>query len=325
MLDEPLIIKDKIYGEVQADSPVILELLETKAMQRLKGIGQFGVPDDFYHLKNYSRFTHSLGVFMILKKLGAGEEEQISGLLHDISHTAFSHVVDWVIGDGKNENYQDTQHEKYISKREISRILKKYNYHPHRILDHKNFPLLEKEIPDVCADRLDYSLQEFPLNIARECFKNLTVVTNKIVFKDEKSAFLFASNFLKRNLEHWAEYEAVSRYRLFANVLRIALKEEIIIFSDFKKTDSYIVGKLIKSSNEKIQKILKILRNKSLKELARGNDYAYKKFRHVDPLFIEDKKLFKLSEVNKRFKNMLLETENTNKKGVRLPTLTALQ
>ena len=325
MLTKSLIISDKIYGEIEIDSPVIVELINTTAVQRLKGINQYGVPDEFYHCKNYSRYDHSIGVFLILKKLGASEEEQIAGLLHDISHTAFSHVIDWVIGEGDMENYQDSQHMGYISDREISRILKKYNYHPHRILDHKNFSLLEQEIPEVCADRLDYSLQEFALKNAKKCFKGLIVVSGKIAFDSKENAKLFAEEFLKKSVDHWAGYEAVVRYRLFANVLKIALKEKIISFSDFKKTDNFIIGKLLKSGNVKIKKLLTILRNKPLKNMPLGNKFAYKKFRHVDPLFLENGTLYRLSEVDKEFKNLMEKVREIHKKGIRLPKISLLQ
>ena len=33
---------------------------------------------------------------LLIKKLGGSVEEQIAGLLHDVSHTAFSHVIDYV-------------------------------------------------------------------------------------------------------------------------------------------------------------------------------------------------------------------------------------
>jgi uncharacterized protein len=322
---KPLVINDKIYGKVEITSPVILELINSGAMQRLKGIGQYGVPDEFYNLKNYSRYDHSIGVFIILHKLKASEEEQIAGLLHDISHTAFSHVIDWVIGEGDiSENYQDTQHKKYSLNPTVNRVLKKYHYDPDRAFDHKLFPLLENNIPKVCADRVDYSLQEFSLKIAQKCFKGLRVVSDSIVFNDKESAKLFGEEFLKRNLKHWAGYEAVVRYRLFANVLKIALKTKIIKFSDFEKDDNFITEKLKKSKNTNIQKLLEILRHKSLKDLPKGKDFAYKKFRHVDPLFLENGKLYKLSTVDKEYKNYLEKVRKVHKEGIRLPKISQM-
>jgi len=119
-----MILKDRIYGSFNISSPLIAALIESKPFQRLKNISQMGPPTTFYHIKNYSRYEHSIGVFLLLKHLGASDNEQIAGLLHDVSHTTFSHVIDWVVGTGKNENYQDDQHFNFIKKTEIVRILK---------------------------------------------------------------------------------------------------------------------------------------------------------------------------------------------------------
>ena len=102
-----MVIHDSVYGGTDITSEVILELINARSIQRLKGIAQYGIPDEFYHRKNYSRYDHSVGVMLLLKRLGASEEEQIAGLLHDVSHTAFSHVIDWVVGEGGAEGYQD--------------------------------------------------------------------------------------------------------------------------------------------------------------------------------------------------------------------------
>jgi hypothetical protein len=106
-------INDKIYEKVEIEEPVLLELLKSSSVLRLKNISQFGVPDKYYHFKNYSRYEHSIGVMILLRKLGATLEEQIAGLLHDVSVLAFSHVIDWVFANGRDgvEDYHDSIHE----------------------------------------------------------------------------------------------------------------------------------------------------------------------------------------------------------------------
>ncbi len=89
-----MIINDAIYGKYKINEPVLVELIKSRPMQRLKKIAQLGIPDRFYHIRGFSRFEHSLGVMLLLRKLNASLEEQAAGLLHDVSHTAFSHVVD---------------------------------------------------------------------------------------------------------------------------------------------------------------------------------------------------------------------------------------
>lgn len=316
-----IIIKDKIYGKFIISNPVILELLKSQPIKRLKKISQMGPPDKYYHLKNYSRFEHSIGVMLLLKHLGATKEEQIAGLLHDISHTAFSHVVDWVIGNNKKEEFQDSRHFDFIMKSEIKQILKKYAFEPLKIADYKKFKLLERDIPNLCADRIDYSLREFPLDIAKKCFSGLIVYRNKIIFNNKELSKLFALNFLKRQKEHWGGFEAVARYFLFAKVLRFALDRKVIEFSDFMKDEEFILKNIEKIADKKIIKILSLLQNKDLSFLPKSKIVSHKKFRYVDPEFISHNKLIRLSAADEEFRKMIEKAKEQNNKGIVLPLI----
>jgi len=313
---------DKIYGRFEINESILLDFIKSKPVQRLKKINQFGVPDRFYHLKNYSRYDHSIGVMLILKKLGAPLEEQIAGLLHDVSHTAFSHVVDWLFGNNVKEDSQDKQHRSFANNYEMKKIAKKYRYSLVSFFEYKNFSLLEREIPDLCADRLDYSLKEFPLSVAKYCFDNLENKNGKMVFKNKKSALIFAKNFLKLQKNHWGGFEAVMRYTLLSEALRIALENKIISFDDFLSYDDFIIKKIEKSKNKKILKILKLLKNKKLKQPKNGEKTKiyHKKFRYVDPEFIDnDGNINLLSSIDKTFKNLLEKSKKENEKGIKVP------
>jgi len=317
-----VIISDKIYGKTKITSPVLIDLIKSKPMQRLKKIAQHGVPNDYYHFKGGNRFEHCLGVMFLLRKLGASEEEQVAGLLHDVSHTAFSHVIDWVVGTGKTEDYQDKHHEEIIKSPEISKILKQYRISVQRIASyHHYFPLLEKDVPHLCADRIDYSLREFSLTIAKRCFQMLTVHDGQVVFKNRKSALTFSQNYLKRQMVHWGGYEAVVRYAILAKILKKGLRNKVISMQDFLKEDAYIINKLIGSKDEETLEMLNILKKKSLKNLPKGRVVAHKKFRYVDPLFLKNGVLFRLSNVNKEFKKELEAARKENNQGIRLPIL----
>lgn len=316
-----MIINDKIYGKVEINSPVIIELIKSRPMQRLKKISQFGVPDEFYHLKSFKRFEHCLGVMILLKKLGASEEEQIAGLLHDVSHTAFSHVVDWVIGEGGNEEFQDNQHGSYLKRSGIGNILKKFDYNSEHFSEHKNFSLLDQDLPGLCADRIDYSFREMPLASAKYIFQNLETRNGKIIFKNRKSASLFANDYLKIQTNHWAGLEAVSRFRLFANALKIALDKKIIRFNDFWKTDDYIVKKIKSAKVPEINRILSILRAKPLKSASKSNIFIRKKFRYIDPEFKVNGKLVSLTSIDKNFASRVGKAKKENLKGVRIPEI----
>ncbi len=154
-------VKDKVYGFWEIKEEVLIDLINSKFIQRLKGVSQFGLPSEYYHKKGFSRYEHSIGVLILLKKLGANLKEQISGLLHDGSHTAFSHVVDWVLGDPTKEDYQDKTHLESLTNSKVPQILSKYGFDYKEVSDIERFFLLERKAPDLCADRIDYSLREF--------------------------------------------------------------------------------------------------------------------------------------------------------------------
>jgi len=200
-------IIDKVYGEEEIWEGVLIDLINSKSVQRLKYVSQFGLPQIYYHLPVYSRYEHSIGVLILLRKLNANLKEQIAGLLHDISHTSFSHIIDWVIGNPAKEDYQDSIYEEVLENSEIPKILKKHNLDHNEIKDLKKFSLLEKEAPSLCADRIDYSLREFIQKDKKNVhflIENLINYNGQIVFNSDKAAKIFAEGYLELQKNHWA-------------------------------------------------------------------------------------------------------------------------
>ena len=154
-----MIINDRIYGTTKIQEPVLIDLIDSYPLQRLKGINQAGASQYAIKGKDVTRYEHSLGVMILLKKLNASLEEQIAGLLHDTPHTAFSHVIDFVF-KSKNHDFHEKFHEEIITNSEIPTILKEYGFDTERFFNESNFPLLEKPLPDLCADRIDYTLRD---------------------------------------------------------------------------------------------------------------------------------------------------------------------
>lgn len=310
-----MIIQDKAYSKFEITSPIILELIQTKVFQRLKGISQFGVPNKYYHLHGCSRYDHSVGVYILLNKLGASEEEQVAGLLHDVSHTAFSHLVDWVIGDSSKEDYQDKRHLSVLREKEIAEILSKYGFSPEGIADYHRFGLLERDAPDLCGDRIDYVFRESSIEIIKQCLPCLKVFNGEIVFSSEEGALLFAENFLNRQEEHWAGYEAITRYVLLSDLLKKAIYDGKINIEDFSETDDFVIDKIIKASRKEYTMVLGLLENKNLNFLTKSNVRTRKKFRYVDPKILINGKTIRLSIINRKFSKKLKKAKLLNSKG----------
>ncbi len=104
-------IIDPIYGRVSL-SELEHIIINTPEMARLRRIQQLGLADLAFPGANHTRFEHSVGTMFIADKmaraLGLKGEEiikvRLAALLHDIGHSAFSHVVESVLK--RNPAYQ---------------------------------------------------------------------------------------------------------------------------------------------------------------------------------------------------------------------------
>ena len=303
-----MIINDSAYGEQEITNPVIIELLNSKPMQRLKNINQHGTVDI-----GITRFNHGVGVFLLLKKLGASVEEQISGLLHDVNHAAFSHVIDYVY-DARNHDYAEQFHKQMILNSEIPEILKKAGFDVHRIADHDNFRLLERSLPDLCADRLDYMFRDaFHMGYITKkeiqaLISALVVHEHQIVIKDRENARKIGDLYLKTCDNLWATPRAAGSFQFFADTIKRALELNIITEEDFFLTDQELLDKLKAAKDEKIQEMLKYKWEFFNKGTKKDHDmFVYSKARYIDPLFLENSVLKRLSAHDEDYKKKMNE------------------
>ena len=317
-------INDEIYGTFEITEPVLIELINSPSMQRLKGISQQGLPEHLYYTKCFSRYDHSVGVMLILKKTGASVEEQVAGLLHDVSHTAFSHVVDWVVGDQEKENFQDNNHVKYINKSELPGILEKHGYSVERISDHDAFTLLETDAPKLCADRLDYTLRDFFAfgwsEKAMFCADKIIAYDGALIFSEKEAASLFGYGYMKMQIEHWGSAQSGVRYKLFSNAIKIALDDKVIEFADLWQDDAFVMKKLVASDDLELKKIIDILRESiNLVSVDKHPQFVFKKkFRWVDPEFLENGEVRTFSQVDEEYAELIEKEREKSKNGFKV-------
>src|SRR3954453_15498340 len=145
---------DRVYGEVTIDDPRLLALIACPTFQRLRGIRQSGPSACAFPFKTVTRFEHSLGVYHLLRRLGAERRQQVAGLLHDISHTAFSHAVDFVFSSEEQAHHEGLKPE-FLERPDVAAALRELGFQPRDFFDDSIYPLLERPLPSLCADRLD--------------------------------------------------------------------------------------------------------------------------------------------------------------------------
>jgi len=316
---------DHIYGEEEINERVLIELISSQTFQRLKGVTQQGIPKEYYHLGVYSRYEHSLGVLILLRRLNSGIEEQVAGLLHDISHTAFSHVIDWVFGDPTKEDFQDNLLLEIIKCTEIAEILQRHGFNSERIANLKNYSLLEQEIPFICADRLDYALREqggFSEEERKSVLRCLIVKEGKIMFSSMEGADLFAKVYSKCQREHWSGIEAKIRYFILSSALKEAMRTGILKKEDFMKKDSEIMKILALKGNDIILNNLNLLKEGFVfEEDEKEGILLLGKERYVDPEVYLNGSVKRLSEISLEYGENLKEQRKENARIIKVKVL----
>ena len=174
-LDETKVLKDPVHSYIHIHYEVIWNCLDSKEFQRLRRIRQLGGDFQVYPTAEHSRFSHSLGVYEIVRRMVTEvkslcveltEYEKVcvmlAGLLHDVGHGPFSHAF---------EHITNHSHEEYTAKiilgnTELNAILRAVSEKlPQDIVfiiqhTHENDILNQIVSGQLDADRMDYLLRD---------------------------------------------------------------------------------------------------------------------------------------------------------------------
>jgi HD superfamily phosphohydrolase len=306
-----MLYQDTIWGDIEINDPLVIELISTPTFERLKGIHNCGI----HHyvcpgIYRTTRYEHTIGVYLILKHLGASYDEQIAGLLHDASHTAFSHLIDYVLGDASKQDYQDSIHEEFILHSEISKILNKHGVNPAIVSKHSEFSLLDQEMPNVCADRIDYFLRDIfyygsiSKKEIKDFLKTIIAMDGKIIINNLDQALWLGKKFMWANENSWADPRIAVEQQIAGQAIKIAFDKSWLKKEDFFSTDAEFMALLKKVADKKIQEKLDLL-NLNTKFIFDENDYDYLcryKVRYLNPWVLVNGEIKVLSEVNPEFK-----------------------
>lgn len=316
-------IQDYLYGNFIVE-PIIEELINTKEVQRLKKIHQGGANYLVNKSLDISRYEHSIGVMLLIKILNGSLEEQIAGLLHDVSHTAFSHVIDYAL-DKENEDYHEEIFEKIIEKSDIPQILKKYGYDYKEIVyNESKYTILEKPAPNLCADRVDYTLRDMyrykfiKKEDVDEIIKSLIIVNGEIMMNSIKGAELFVETYYKEVIEFFLDPLNIYANDRLAKSIRIALKQNIIQLDDLLEDDEYVYNLLCSSNNDDLNKLIKSI-NTNVKVIYDDKNYdiyQINKLRLVNPKIYINNNIYLSEEVSSKVKNINKRAFEKSKIGV---------
>lgn len=173
---EEKVFKDPVHKYVYVQDETIWHLINTKEFQRLRRIRQLGTSYVTFHGAEHSRFSHSLGVYEITRKIISlfernhypdwPREERLlclcAALLHDLGHGPFSHSIEKTF----KTNHEDWTCRMILGDTEVNEVLRRIDpSFPEQVaaVIAKSYP---KEIvvslvsSQLDADRMDYLLRD---------------------------------------------------------------------------------------------------------------------------------------------------------------------
>ncbi|MCX2481595.1 HD domain-containing protein [Pedobacter sp. MC2016-15] len=246
-MDEEINIDDALYGSIKIDG-VFKELVQSSAFQRLKEINQGGAVFMVNPDSNHTRFDHSLGVYWLVTKFGGDLRERTAALLHDLSHTAFSHVVDAVF-DHRNEDYHESIFEEVIRNSTIPSILNKYDLSD-ALDSFERYTLLEQSLPEICADRIDYTLRDLfqarmiTSDEVNSFIADLQIENGKFVISTTASEEWFKYQYKRLNEDYFRRPEHLFANQKMAELLKRAVADGNLSKADLMTTDTEVIRKL---------------------------------------------------------------------------------
>lgn len=134
-LTEEKVFKDPVHNYIHVQDPIIWQLINTPEFQRLRRIRQLGTSYLTFHGAEHSRFSHSLGVYEITRKIISQFERShysdwpkdekavalCAALLHDLGHGPFSHSIE----EAFDMNHEDWTCRIILGDTEVGAILRR--------------------------------------------------------------------------------------------------------------------------------------------------------------------------------------------------------
>jgi hypothetical protein len=234
-------LRDPIHGSIAFDKErerLIIDLVNTREVQRLRRIRQLGALFLTFHGAEHTRFTHSVGVAFMAKRifdaLQAAGQIPLRGraadrtrlvsiaaaLLHDLGHGPFSHLFEKVFNRRRHEEW--TRLIVRSGRSEAGRTLRRAGLADEvlAVYDRTYRPAFVSDIvsSQLDADRLDYLLRDsFMTGVAYGRYDLEWILTNlRLARKGSAGDLRLCINGAKGY--HAAEQFVIGRYLMYQQV-----------------------------------------------------------------------------------------------------------
>ncbi|MDU4698291.1 MAG: HD domain-containing protein [Paenibacillus sp.] len=175
-LREEKVFKDPVHNYIHVQDEVIWSLINTPEFQRLRRIRQLGTSYLTFHGAEHSRFSHSLGVYEITRRIISQFERSgyadwprgdklvalCAALLHDLGHGPFSHSIE----EAFQMHHEDWTCKILLGDTEVGAVMREVSEDfPDKVAavirkDYENPIVVNLVSSPLDADRMDYLLRD---------------------------------------------------------------------------------------------------------------------------------------------------------------------
>ncbi|MCC2686923.1 MAG: hypothetical protein K0R75_3822 [Paenibacillaceae bacterium] len=273
-LNEEKVFKDPVHKYIYVQDQVIWDLINSREFQRLRRIRQLGTSFLTFHGAEHSRFSHSLGVYEITRKIISQFERNryedwpsgerllclCAALLHDVGHGPFSHSI---------ERAFDMDHEQWscrivLGDTRINEVLRgvapDFPDKVAQVIDktYANEIVVSLISSQLDADRMDYLLRDAYFTGVNYGMFDLERILR--VLRPSKGHIV-----VKESGMHAVEDYLMSRYQMYWQVYfhPVTRSAEILLFNIFRRArelyeNGYAFGFLIEPMRQLFKRELSV-------------------------------------------------------------------
>ncbi|OUJ74820.1 hypothetical protein BXP70_08685 [Hymenobacter crusticola] len=166
-----------------------------------------------------------------------------------MSHTAFSHLIDYVL-ELAGEDYHEQRYEAVLAHPEIQAALARYHFRYQDFLDLDQYSLLEQPLPDLAADRIDYTLRDLrqlgmlSAGDVAWFLDGLRVHEGRIVVSSAEHACWFSQQYAYLTEHYFAGAQSQSANRFLRGLIRSYYEAGQLTLDDFHQNDAHLLARL---------------------------------------------------------------------------------
>lgn len=297
----------------------IYKYIETDELKRLSKIGLF-CGCDYTKLHNiniwYSRLDHSIACALLTWNFTKDKVQTIISLFHDLGTPTFSHCVDFLLNDYKNQESSEKNIKDIIKKSKIIlKHLEKDNIDIEVFSKINEYTIIENKTPKICTDRIESIFSSglfwqnyWKVNDIKKIYQDLNIFKNEndeneIGFNSIDIAEMFFEGSMINSLALQSNEDKFTM-QFIADNIKLLLKKNKIKFKDlYNKSEQDIISVINKDND--LQNNWKLFVNSS--KLIRCNTEPDQYYVSIDT----KKRLIKLSSKSNKLLNNFFDFKDS--------------